>query len=79
MLKEILTPMLKVMMLVKIAILASLATEKTVSYDDIYTEGITNISKTDMDYVKKMGCSIKLLATADLKTARFGLELLQLL
>lgn len=63
----------------KIAILASLATEKTVSYDDIYTEGITNISKTDMDYVKKMGCSIKLLATADLKMARFGLELLQLL
>ena len=54
----------------KIAILASLATEKTVSYDDIYTEGITNISKTDMDYVKKMGCSIKLLATADFEDGK---------
>ena len=54
----------------KIAILASLATEKTVSYDDIYTEGITNISKTDMDYVKKMGCSIKLLATADFENGK---------
>jgi homoserine dehydrogenase len=48
----------------KIAILASLATEKTVSYDDIYTEGITHISKTDMDYVKKLGGSVKLLAKA---------------
>ncbi len=48
----------------KIAILASLATEKTVSYDDIYTEGITHISKTDIAYVKKMGGSVKLLATA---------------
>lgn len=48
----------------KIAILASLATEKTVGYDDIYTEGITNISKTDIDYVKKMGGEVKLLARA---------------
>ncbi len=48
----------------KIAILASLATEKTVSYDDIYTEGITSISKADIAYIKKMGGSVKLLATA---------------
>lgn len=48
----------------KIAILASLATEKAVSYDDIYTEGITNISKTDIAYIKKMGGAVKLLATA---------------
>lgn len=48
----------------KIAILASLATEKTIDFNDIYTEGITNISKVDIDYVKKMGGSIKLLATA---------------
>lgn len=50
----------------KIAILASLATEKTVDFNDIYTEGITNISKEDMDYVNKIGGSIKLLATAKL-------------
>ena len=54
----------------KIAILTSMATGKTVNYEDIYTEGITNISKTDMDYVKKMGCSIKLLATADFENGK---------
>lgn len=48
----------------KIAILASLATEKQVNFEDIYTEGITNISKTDIDYAKAMGKSIKLVATA---------------
>ena len=58
------------MLVEKLLFLASLATEKTVSYDDIYTEGITNISKTDMDYVKKMGCSIKLLATADFEDGK---------
>lgn len=49
----------------KIAILASLATEKTVSYDEIYTEGITHISKTDIAYVKKIGGVVKLLAKAE--------------
>ncbi len=54
----------------KIAILASLATEKTVSYEDIYTEGITNISKTDIEYVKHMGCAVKLLASAGFTDGR---------
>lgn len=48
----------------KIAILASMATGKLVNYEDIYTEGITNISKTDIEYVKALDKSIKLLATA---------------
>lgn len=48
----------------KIAILASIATGKEVNFEEIYTEGITKISKTDIDYVKKMGKSVKLLATA---------------
>ena len=48
----------------KIAILASLATEKQVNFEEIYTEGITNITKTDIDYVKKIGKVIKLVATA---------------
>lgn len=48
----------------KIAILLSLAIGKQVDFQTIYTEGITNISKADIDYVKKMGKSIKLLATA---------------
>lgn len=48
----------------KIAILVSMATGKLVNYEDIYTEGITNISKTDIEYVKKIGKKIKLLASA---------------
>lgn len=48
----------------KIAILVSLAIGKQVDFENIYTEGITNISKTDFEYAKKIGCHIKLLATA---------------
>ncbi len=48
----------------KIAILVSLAIGKQVDFESVYTEGITNISKIDIDYVKKMGKSIKLLATS---------------
>ncbi len=48
----------------KLAILLSLAIGKHVDYEKIYTEGITAISKTDIDYVKKAEKSIKLLATA---------------
>lgn len=45
----------------KIAILSSLAFGKHVDFEDIYTEGITKISKTDMAYAKKMNVEIKLL------------------
>lgn len=48
----------------KIAILLSLAAGKQADFEDIYTEGITNISKTDIDYAKKMNKSIKLLAVS---------------
>jgi len=48
----------------KIAILASLATGKEVDYEYIYTEGITNIDKTDFEYAQKMGTSIKLFGSA---------------
>ena len=48
----------------KIAILASIATGKEVSFEDISTEGITKISKRDMDYIKKLGMAVKLFATA---------------
>jgi homoserine dehydrogenase len=41
-----------------------LATEKQVNFEDIYTEGITGITKTDIDYSKKIGKSLKLVATA---------------
>ena len=45
----------------KIAILTSLCLGKTVHYQDIRTEGITNIQKADFAYAKKLDSSIKLL------------------
>ena len=48
----------------KIAILASLAYEKQVDFEDIYTEGITKITTTDFEYMKKLGATIKLLGIA---------------
>ncbi|MEE3392408.1 MAG: homoserine dehydrogenase [Lachnospiraceae bacterium] len=48
----------------KIAILASLAYGRNVDFEDVYTEGITNISDTDIVYVKKLGGKIKLFGIA---------------
>lgn len=48
----------------KIAILSSIISGKYVDFEDIYTEGITKITTTDMKYAKKLGMAIKLLATA---------------
>ena len=48
----------------KIAILSSLVSGQQVDFEDIHTEGITNISKEDMMYAKEMGYTIKLLATS---------------
>lgn len=49
----------------KIAILSSLASSKEVNYQEIYTEGITNIDKLDFAYAKKLGASIKLFGVAE--------------
>lgn len=46
----------------KIAILSSLAFGQQVDFEDVYTEGITGITATDIQYVKKMGKTVKLLA-----------------
>lgn len=48
----------------KIAILTSLAYGKQVDFEDIYTEGITKITDTDIKYAKAMKASIKLFGTA---------------
>lgn len=45
----------------KIAILASLAYGESVNFEDVYTEGITNITDIDFKYAEKMNRSIKLL------------------
>jgi homoserine dehydrogenase len=48
----------------KIAIMSAIAFGQRVNYDEIYSEGITNISPADIDYATEMGYAIKLLATA---------------
>ena len=54
----------------KIAILTSMATGKTVNYEDIYTEGITKITDIDFKYAEKMGTSIKLFGTSRIKDGK---------
>ncbi len=48
----------------KIAILASLMTGKTVRYEEIYTEGISGITREDFLYAKKLNRFIKLIGSA---------------
>ena len=47
----------------KIAILASLASGHNVNFENIYTEGISKITATDIRYAREMKCAIKLLAS----------------
>ena len=51
----------------KIAILSSLMLGKTVRYEDIYTEGITAITREDFLYAKKLDRTVKLLAVSKLQ------------
>ncbi|NLG89170.1 MAG: homoserine dehydrogenase [Clostridiaceae bacterium] len=46
----------------KLTILASLASDSIVQFDKIYVEGITGISKLDIDFAKSFGYTVKLLA-----------------
>ena len=46
----------------KTAILASLANQRQVDCEDIYTEGITGITAADIAYAKKLKANIKLLS-----------------
>ena len=55
----------------KLAILSLLGFGKRVDLDDIYVEGIDNISNLDIQYAKELGYAIKLLAIAK----RYGNEL----
>ena len=48
----------------KVAIMASIAFNSTVTFDDVTTEGITQISAKDIRYAKELGCVIKLLGIA---------------
>jgi len=48
----------------KIAILASIAFTSRVNVDDIYCEGITKVSRRDIEYARELGYVVKLLAIA---------------
>ncbi len=48
----------------KIAILSCLISGQQVDFEDIYTEGITEITKEDMMYAKEMDMTVKLLASS---------------
>lgn len=48
----------------KVAILASVAFNSRVVFDDVYIEGITKVSATDIQYAREMGRDIKLLGVA---------------
>ncbi|MDO4338141.1 MAG: homoserine dehydrogenase [Eubacteriales bacterium] len=48
----------------KVAILASVAFNSRVVFDDVHIEGITKISAKDIRYAREMGCDIKLLGVA---------------
>ena len=48
----------------KIAILSSLVNGSYVDFEEIYTEGISKITARDIEYAKKMGRAIKLLASS---------------
>lgn len=56
----------------KLAIMASIAFHTSVTFDDVFTEGITKNTAKDMRYAKEMGCSIKLLGIA--KNTETGIE-----
>ncbi len=49
----------------KIAILASIAFHSRVTFNDVYTEGITKITAKDIEYAKTLGWVIKLIAMAN--------------
>lgn len=56
----------------KVAIMASIAFNSRVTFQDVYTEGITKITQKDISYAREMGWVIKLLGVA--KNTAEGVE-----
>lgn len=48
----------------KMAIMASTAFHSRVTFSDVHTEGISNITATDIKYAREMGCELKLIGVA---------------
>jgi homoserine dehydrogenase len=58
----------------KAAILASIAFHTRVHVDDVYREGITNVTPADFASARALGCTIKLLAICERLTTDEGQE-----
>lgn len=58
----------------KLAILASIAFNARVTFDDVYVEGITSISREDIAYATELGYVIKLLAIAREEEGRISVR-----
>lgn len=58
----------------KLNILSSIAAQKYVGEDNIVVRGISEISKKDVECVKKVGATIKLIAVGKLKDNTFAVE-----
>jgi len=56
----------------KLAILASLAFQSRVTLQDVYIEGISNLSQADITYARELGFVVKLVAVA--KQSEEGIE-----
>ncbi len=56
----------------KAAILASIAFHTRVTADDVYREGITNVTPADFESARALGCTIKLLAICERLTTDEG-------
>ncbi len=57
----------------KMAILASIAFQTRVTFQDVYVEGITKITAQDITYAKELGYTVKLLGIA--RESRSGIEI----
>ena len=51
----------------KCAILASIAFDSLVTADDVYREGITGVTRQDIEFARRLGYVVKLLAVAELE------------
>ena len=58
----------------KAAILAGLAFHSRVTADDVYREGITDVSSADVASAREMGCTVKLLAIAERSSSKPGVS-----
>jgi homoserine dehydrogenase len=58
----------------KAAILAGLAFHTHVTANDVYRQGITNVTATDLASAKALGCTVKLLAICERTTDSAGAE-----